>query len=100
MGLRPLERQNVSLMTWDGMHVKWESAHLGLAAEEESAADALVAVVGLRGRGSWRRLETPASFVPLNEELGLLCLELLEKLCLIEFDDLNILVARLPLLDH
>lgn len=75
-------------------------AHLGLAAEE-SAVDALVAVVGLRGRGSWRRLETPASFVPLNEELGLLCLELLEKLCLNELDDgLNILVARLPLLDH
>lgn len=71
-------------------------------AAEESAVEALVAVAGLRGRGSWRRLETPASLVPLNEELGLLCLELLEKLCLIELDDLNILVmmARLPLLDH
>lgn len=77
--------------------MKRVTTHLALVVEE-SAVDALVAVVGLRGRGSWRRLETPASLVPLKEELGLLLfLELLEKLCRIEFD-LNILVARLPLL--
>jgi len=67
---------------------------------EESAVDALVAVVGLRGRGSWRRLETPASLVLLNEEPGLLCLELLEKLCFIELDGLNISMTRLPRLEN
>lgn len=73
--------------------------HLALVGDE-AAVDALVAVVGLRDRCSWRRLEMPASLVPVNEELDLPYLELLEKLCFIEFEvDLNIM-ARFPFLDH
>lgn len=55
---------------------------------DESAVDAVVAVVGRR-RGSWRRLETPAS--RLKEELDLPYFEPLEKLCLVELARENML---------
>lgn len=72
------------------------NTHLALVCGETAveAVEALVAVVGLRDRGSWRRFETPASLVPLNEELDLAYFELLEKLCFMEFEvDLNILAG-------
>lgn len=75
-----------------------QCTHLAFIGDEVEAVDALVAVVGLRVRGSWRRFVMPASLVPVpvNDELDLPYLELLEKLCFMEFDvDLNIL-ARLP----
>lgn len=70
-----------------------EKTHLALVGDETAveSVEALVAVVGLRVRGSWRRFEIPASLVPVNEELDLPYLELLEKLCFMELEvDLNI----------
>lgn len=71
-----------------------KSTHLALVGEETevvAAEEALAAVVGLRVRGSWRRFETPASLVPVNEEPDLPYLELFEKLCFMELEvDLNI----------
>ena len=58
---------------------------------DESAVDAVVAVVGRR-RGSWRRFETPASRV--KEELDLPYFELLEKLCLVELARENMLALH------
>lgn len=76
-----------------------ETTHLALLGDETAVVAveaALVAVVGLRVRGSCRRFETPASLVPVNEELDLPCFELFEKLCFMELEvDLNILAGLL-----
>jgi hypothetical protein len=60
---------------------------------DESAVDAVVAVVGRR-RGSCRRFETPAS--RLKEELDFPYFELLEKLCLVELARENMLALTPP----
>lgn len=64
---------------------------------------ALEDVVGRRDLGSARRLEMPASWT-LQDELDLICFELLEKLCFIELDGLvnmvHVIFARLPLLSY
>lgn len=96
------ERDNRTDTTVSGGHVRlydivWavrrENTDLDPTVGDESAVDALVAVVGRR-RGSCRRFETPAS--RLKEELDLPYFELLEKLCLVELARENMLaLARL-----
>lgn len=104
MGLMPLraaECQNCWLAKKLSIRMEEnvKTTHLALVGDEtavDAVEAALVAVVGLRVRGSCRRLETPASLVPVNEELVLPCFELFEKLCFMELEvDLNILAGLL-----
>lgn len=104
MGLMPLQAaqcQNLKVARMLSITIGWDMAttHLALVGDEtavDAVEAALVAVVGLRDRGSWRRFEIPASLVPVNEELDLPCFELFEKLCFMELEvDLNILAGLL-----